>query len=147
MAFREAFDGFEPQVIARYTARDVERLLADPGIVRHRGKITATIANAIAVGAMHGAGTSLKQIVWSHAPLSRGSSLADQEQIPSETPESKALAGTLRRWGMRYVGATTTYAFMQSQGSWTTPRRLPPGRHRRQEGARGARSSAAVPSR
>ena len=116
VAFREAFDGFEPALIARYTERDVERLLADPGIVRHRGKITATIANAIAVGAMHDAGTSLKQIVWSHAPLSRGASLADRAQIPSETPESKALAGTLRRWGMRYVGATTTYAFMQSAG-------------------------------
>jgi len=116
VAFREAFEGFEPEVIARYTERDVERLLADPAIVRHRGKITATIANAQAVGDMRDAGTSLKQIVWSHAPVARSSPLADRSQVPAETPESKELARVLRRWGMRYVGATTTYAFMQSAG-------------------------------
>ena len=116
VAFREAFEGFEPEVVARYTERDVERLLGDPGIVRHRGKITATIANAIAVGGMREAGTSLKQIVWSHAPVARAAPLADRSAIPAETPESADLARTLRKWGMRYVGPTTVYAFMQSAG-------------------------------
>ena len=116
VAFREAFDGFDPDVVARYADRDVERLLSNPGIVRHRGKITATIANAIAVGAMREAGTSLKQVVWSHAPLARDAPLPDRSQVPAETAESAELARVLRRWGMRYVGATTVYAFMQSAG-------------------------------
>jgi len=116
IAFREAFDGFDPEVVARYTDREVDRLLANPGIVRHRGKITATIANAQAVGAMRDAGTSLKQIVWSHAPGARESPLRERPEIPAETSESAELARVLRKWGMRYVGATTVYAFMQSAG-------------------------------
>jgi DNA-3-methyladenine glycosylase I len=115
-AFREAFDGFDPEVVARYTDRDVERLLANPGIVRHRGKISATIANAIAVGAMREAGSSLPQIVWSHAPAKRSAPLTDRSEIPAETTESAGLARALRKWGMRFVGPTTVYAFMQSAG-------------------------------
>jgi len=115
-AFREAFEGFDPDVVARYAERDIERLLGDAGIVRHRGKITATIANAEAVRAMREAGTSLDRIVWSHAPAARGEPLRDRAEIPAETPESLALARALRKWGMRYVGATTVYAFMQSAG-------------------------------
>ena len=116
VSFREAFHGFDVARVARYGEADVLRLLADPGIVRHRGKITATIANAQAVEAMREAGTSLKQIVWSHAPLVRDEPLADRSQIPAETAESAALAKDLRRWGMRFVGPTTVYAFMQSAG-------------------------------
>ena len=71
VAFREAFDGFDVAKVARYDDADVLRLLANPGIVRHRGKIVATIANAQAVEEMRRAGTSLKQIVWAHAPLAR----------------------------------------------------------------------------
>jgi DNA-3-methyladenine glycosylase I len=116
VAFREAFEGFDPEIVSRYTEQDVERLLDDPGIVRHRGKIAATVANAIAVGAMRDSGTSLEQIVWSHAPVARSAPLRDRSEIPAETPESAELARELRRWGMRYVGATTVYAFMQSAG-------------------------------
>jgi DNA-3-methyladenine glycosylase I len=116
VAFREAFDGFDPEVVAGYTEREVERLLANPGIVRHRGKITATIANAQAVGAMRDAGTSLKQIVWAHAPVARSAALGAREEIPAQTAESATLARVLRKWGMRFVGATTVYAFMQSAG-------------------------------
>jgi DNA-3-methyladenine glycosylase I len=116
VAFREAFEGFDPAVVARYDERDVERLLANPGIVRHRGKITATIANAQAVGAMHEAGTSLKQIVWSHAPVARPAPLEVRGEVPAETADSAQLARALRRWGMRFVGATTVYAFMQAAG-------------------------------
>ena len=116
VAFREAFEGFEPDVVAGYSEPEVARLLGDPGIVRHRGKITATIANARAVVAMREAGTSLKQIVWSHAPGRREGPLRSRAEIPAETPESAELARVLRRWGMRYVGPTTVYAFMQSAG-------------------------------
>jgi len=116
VAFREAFDGFDPDVVARYADRDVDRLLGNPLIVRHRGKITATIANAQAVQAMREEGTSLKQIVWSHAPVAREVPLRERAEIPAETPASAELARALRKWGMRYVGATTVYAFMQSAG-------------------------------
>jgi DNA-3-methyladenine glycosylase I len=116
VAFREAFDGFDVRRVARYDDDDVARLLANPAIVRHRGKITATIANAQAVLAMRDAGTSLKQIVWSHAPLPRAEPPDRREQIPAQTPESQALARDLRKWGMRFVGPTTVYAFMQSAG-------------------------------
>ena len=115
-AFRDAFEGFDPAVVSRYTERDVERLLGDPGIVRHRGKIAATIANATALGAMRDAGTSLEHIVWSHAPVPRRAPLGDRSEIPAATPESTQLARELRTWGMRFVGPTTVYAFMQSAG-------------------------------
>ena len=116
VAFREAFAGFEPEVVAAFTERDVERLLGDAGIVRHRGKITATIANANAIGAMHDEGTTLTQVVWSHAPVARSAPLVARSEIPAETPESAGLAKVLRKWGMRFVGPTTVYAFMQSAG-------------------------------
>ncbi len=116
VAFREGFQGFDPEVVAGFGQREVDRLLLDPGIVRHRGKITATIANAQAVGAMHEAGTSLTQIAWSHAPEPRTAALEGRSSITAQTPESTELARTLRKWGMRFVGATTVYAFMQSAG-------------------------------
>ncbi len=115
-AFRDAFEGFDPAVVARFGEPDVERLLGDPGIVRHRGKIEATIANARAVEAMQEAGTPLPQIVWSHAPAERGPAPSHQDDIPSQTAESNELARALRTWGMRFVGPTTVYAFMQSAG-------------------------------
>ena len=115
-AFRAAFQGFDPDVVAGYSEGDVNRLLGDAGIVRHRGKITATIGNAQAVLAMGEEGTSLEQVVWSHAPGPRKRPLRDRSEIPAETAESAALAKALRKRGMRFVGATTVYAFMQSAG-------------------------------
>ena len=115
-AFREAFAGFDIATVARFGVADVTRLLADPGIVRHRGKITATIANAQCVEAMHAQGTSLTEVVWTHAPLPRPAPLRNPGDVPSLTPESTDLARVLRRWGMRFVGPTTVYAFMQSAG-------------------------------
>jgi len=116
IAFREAFAGFVVEDVAAFTDADVHRLLQDPGIIRHRGKITATIANARSVQAMHEAGTTLTAVVWSHAPAARAERLAALADIPSQTEESVALARDLRRWGMRFVGPTTVYAFMQSAG-------------------------------
>ena len=115
-AFRAAFEGFHPEVVARYGDGDVERLLADAGIVRHRGKITAAIANAQVVEAMRDAGTPLEQVLWSHAPPARKKPRRRRTDIPAETEASAALARTLRAWGMRFVGPTTVYAFMQSAG-------------------------------
>jgi len=116
VAFREAFEGFDPAVVAGYGERDVERLLSLPAIVRHRGKIEATIANAQAVEAMHDAGSTLEEMVWSHAPDAREAALAHRDEVPQHTAESAELARALRGRGMRFVGPTTVYAFMQSAG-------------------------------
>lgn len=115
-ALRSAFSGFEIETVAGFGARDVTRLLGDAGIVRHRGKITAAIANAQAVVAMHESGTSLSDVVWSHAPAVARSRPRSIDEIPAKTPESTELARALRRRGMRFVGPTTAYAFMQSAG-------------------------------
>ena len=115
--FRLAFAGFDIEAVAAFGDGDVERLLADAGIVRHRGKITATVGNAQAVLAMHAAGTTLSEVVWSHAPVPRRQPLRSIDEIPAKTSESVALARVLQRqWGMRFVGPTTVYAFMQSAG-------------------------------
>ncbi len=116
VGFREAFDGFDVAKVARYGDDDVLRLLGTPAIVRHRGKIAATMANAQAVEAMREAGTSLEEVVWTHAPLPRSAPPSARSEIPDHTPESVQLARTLRTWGMRFVGPTTVYAFMQSAG-------------------------------
>ena len=115
-AFRAAFAGFEIDAVAAFDDSDVDRLLADAGIVRHRGKITATIGNARVVQALHDEGTSLSELVWSHAPPPRQRPLASIDEIPAKTDESIALAKALQRRGMRFVGPTTIYAFMQSAG-------------------------------
>ena len=120
-AFREAFVGFDPVAVAGFGAADVERLVADARIVRHRGKIEATIANARSVTAMHAAGERLSDLVWSYAPQSnvpdpgRPAPRAMAE-IPASTPESAALSKALRARGFRFVGPTTVYAFMQAMG-------------------------------
>lgn len=115
-AFRTAFAGFDIATVAGFGDDDVARLLADAGIVRHRGKIAATIANARAVQGLHAEGTSLSELVWSHAPPPRPRPLAGIGEIPAKTDESIALAKALQRRGMRFVGPTTVYAFMQSAG-------------------------------
>ncbi|MEX2293262.1 MAG: DNA-3-methyladenine glycosylase I [Acidimicrobiales bacterium] len=115
-AFRVAFAGFDIDEVAGFGARDVKRLLGDAGIVRHRGKIEATIANARAVLAMHRDGSSLTEVVWSFAPAPRPRRLRTIGEVPPQTAESKALAKELRQRGMKFVGPTTVYAFMQSAG-------------------------------
>ena len=114
-AFRAAFRGFDPKAVAAFSGRDVERLLADASIVRHRGKIEATIANARAVREMHADGESLAALLWRHEPRARRAprTLA---ALPASTPESTALSKELRRHGFRFVGPTTAYAAMQSLG-------------------------------
>ncbi|HMJ37248.1 MAG TPA: DNA-3-methyladenine glycosylase I [Baekduia sp.] len=114
-AFRAAFAGFDAEVVARYGADDVARLMADAGIVRNRLKVEATIANARALVALHDGGRTLSELVWSHAPPARPApkSWAD---VAALTPESTALAKALKREGFRFVGPTTAYASMQACG-------------------------------
>jgi DNA-3-methyladenine glycosylase I len=104
--------------VAAFEEPDIERLLGDAGIIRHRGKIEATIANARATVALHEAGETLTDLLWSFAPPSDPSPPAPAAlgEMPSSTPESKALARELKRRGFRFVGPTTAYALMQATG-------------------------------
>jgi DNA-3-methyladenine glycosylase I len=110
--FRRAFHGFDVDRIARYTDRDVARLMADAGIVRNRAKIDATIANARAAAALD---VDLSELLWSFAPPGRArpATIAD---VASVSPESAAMAKELKRRGFRFVGPTTAYALMQATG-------------------------------
>jgi DNA-3-methyladenine glycosylase I len=113
--FRGAFASFDPRSVARFDDADIERLLADAGIIRHRGKIVATIANAQATIRRREQGISLAALVWRHEPRARPAPKA-MSDLPASTPESKALSAELRRLGFRFVGETTVYAAMQSLG-------------------------------
>jgi len=112
-AFRAAFAGFEPATVARFDDADVQRLLADPGIVRNRAKIQATIANARAALDLDG---SLSDLLWSFAPDALRPAPRTPADVPAVTPESTALAKELKRRGFRFVGPTTAYALMQATG-------------------------------
>ena len=112
--FRAAFAGFDPESVARFSEREVQRLLGDAGIVRHRGKIEAAIQNARATVALREA-TPLHALVWTYRPQrERPPRTADDWQ--ASTPESVALSKELRRAGFRFVGPTTVYATMQACG-------------------------------
>jgi DNA-3-methyladenine glycosylase I len=117
-AFRKAFDSFDPKRIAHYDEADRARLLADPGIVRNRAKIDATIGNAaafLAVAAESGgfAAYLAGQLARPAPTLPAGATWAN---VPASTSESDALCADLRRRGFRFVGSTIVYAFMQSVG-------------------------------
>lgn len=116
--FRTAFASFDPVVVAGFDDRDVERLVNDVSIIRHRGKILATIANARAVVALWADGQSLGQLFWAHeVPTTEDSALPGHlGDVPAATAGSKALSVELRRLGFRFVGPTTVYAAMQALG-------------------------------
>jgi DNA-3-methyladenine glycosylase I len=115
--YRHAFDGFDPERVARFTPKRVDRLLADPGIVRHRGKIESTISNAKAFLDVQAELGSFDRYVWQFvdgAPrVNRWRTLRD---IPARTLESDALSKDLKKRGFRFVGSTICYAFMQAVG-------------------------------
>jgi DNA-3-methyladenine glycosylase I len=113
--FRKAFADFDAERVARFGERDVKRLLQDAGIVRHRGKIEAAIANARGTLALREAGTALEEIVWRHRPKRRRATTSIYD-LPATTPESDALSKELKRAGFRFVGPTTVYASMQACG-------------------------------
>lgn len=110
--FRRAFDRFDIDKVARYTDRDIERLMNDEGIVRNRSKIEATIANARATADLD---VDLGDLLWSFAPERRPRP-ADLSEVPAVTDESKAMAKELKRRGFKFVGPTTAYALMQATG-------------------------------
>lgn len=112
-AFREVFHGFDPERVAAMTEADVERLLGDARIIRHRGKIEATIANARAALALE---RPLDELLWGFAPPPRGAAPVSFTEVPATTPESAAMSRALRAHGFRFVGPTTMYALMQSTG-------------------------------
>jgi DNA-3-methyladenine glycosylase I len=113
-AFRAAFEGFELERVAAFEERDVRRLLEDASIVRHRGKIEAAIANARATIGLRQT-TPLHELFWAHAPAGHRVASAPADWAAS-TPESAALAKTLRAAGFRFVGPTTLYAAQQACG-------------------------------
>jgi DNA-3-methyladenine glycosylase I len=116
-AFRRAFDGWDLDRIAAYGDRELGRLLADPGIVRHRGKIEATIANATATRALHDQGETLDELLWRFAPDGDGvRPPASGDDLVAVTPESTAMAKELKRRGFRFVGPTTAYSLMEAAG-------------------------------
>ncbi len=114
--FRDAFDGFEPEIVARYGASDVERLVQDPRIVRHRGKIEATIGNAQAYLRIQETG-SFSDYLWRHVdgiPIqNRPRTMAD---VPAKTPLSEAISKQLKKDGFKFCGPTIVYAVMQAMG-------------------------------
>jgi DNA-3-methyladenine glycosylase I len=116
-AFRRAFDGFDIDRVAGYDERQVRRLLADASIVRHRGKIEATIHNARAIRRVNDEGGSLTELLWSFAPEPgpRPVPVSPADLEPT-TAESKAMARELKRRGFAFVGPTTAYSFMQAAG-------------------------------
>lgn len=115
--YRRAFDGFDPQRIARYDEADRARLLGDAGIVRNRLKIDAAIGNARALLALHERGQSLSSLAWDRVDgqpvVNHWRSLAD---CPARTDMSDQLSRDLARLGFRFVGSTILYAWMQSVG-------------------------------
>ncbi|GAA4346105.1 DNA-3-methyladenine glycosylase I [Microbacterium rhizosphaerae] len=113
-AFRTAFAGFEPEIVAAFDDSDIERLMGDAGIVRNRAKIEAAISNARIVSAM--AEGELDALLWSFAPPSTARRPASFADLPASTPGSEAASTALRTLGFRFVGPTTLYALMQSSG-------------------------------
>ena len=114
-AFRAAFEGFDPERVARFDERDVERLLGDASIVRHRGKIEAAIANARATLELREAGTPLDELFWSLRPASHEPRARSRTTGRVDAGVGGALE-ELRRAGFRFVGPTTVYAAMQACG-------------------------------
>lgn len=116
-AFRRAFAGFDFERVAQFGDEDVDRLLGDAGIVRHRGKIEAVINNARRAVELVAEEGSLAAYVWRFEPPARAAGL-DRQALArlAVTPESRALAADLKRRGWRFVGPTTVYAFMQAMG-------------------------------
>ena len=113
--FRKAFKGFDIAKVARMGEADIERLVLDAGIIRHRGKIASTLNNAKKAKDIQKEFGSLAAYIWKFEPAPPGKPLLPG-QIPSETEASRALSKDLRKRGFSFVGPTTVYAFMQAMG-------------------------------
>jgi DNA-3-methyladenine glycosylase I len=113
-AFREAFEGFEPAVVARFSAAKINRLLKNPGIVRSRAKIEATIGGARAYLAMQEAGEDFSSFVWT---MAGGKPIGNRTgKVPAKTPLSETMSAALKKRGFKFVGPVIVYAWMQATG-------------------------------
>lgn len=113
-AFQEAFRGFDPEAVARFKARDIERLLKNPGIIRSRAKIEATIQGARIFLSMQESGDDFARTFWTMAggrPI-----LNRSDKVPAKTPLSEAISADLKRRGFKFVGPVIVYAWMQAVG-------------------------------
>lgn len=112
-AFREAFQGFDPKIVAQFGEADVIRLLENPGIVRSRAKIMATIGNARAYLAMEAAGEDFSTFVWT---MAGGTPIRNSGDVPTKTPLSEEISAALKKRGFKFVGPVIVYAWMQATG-------------------------------
>jgi DNA-3-methyladenine glycosylase I len=112
-AFREAFKGFDPSVVARFGARDINRLMANPGIVRSRAKIEATIGGARAYLTMSEAGEEFSSFVWA---MAGGKPIQNTGTVPAKTALSEKISVALKKRGFKFVGPVIVYAWMQATG-------------------------------
>jgi DNA-3-methyladenine glycosylase I len=115
--YRQVYDGFDPEKIARYRPAKLEKLLLDPGIIRHKGKIAASVTNAQAYLALKEREGSFSGFLWSFVGgKPRKNRPKDLKAVPARTPESDALSKALQKAGFKFVGSTICYAFMQASG-------------------------------
>ena len=115
--YREVFDGFDPEIVARYDRRKVERLLRDPGIIRNKLKVASAVANAKAFLQVQKEFGSFDRYVWRFVDgRPRLNSPKSLKQVKAKTPDSDALSKDLKRRGFNFVGSTICYAFMQGVG-------------------------------
>lgn len=116
-AFRRAFRNFDPEQVACYGEADLEALLQNPAIIRHRGKLTAAVENAQAFLRLQEARGSFAHFLWDYVdgvPIVNHP--AAMEDVPASTPLSETISRDLKKWGFRFVGPTTVYAFLQAAG-------------------------------
>ncbi|SNT27130.1 DNA-3-methyladenine glycosylase I [Granulicella rosea] len=111
--FRKAFKNFDPRKVALFTEKDIDRLMLDPGIVRARAKIAATIAGARIYLAMQQTGEDFSDYVWN---LAGGKPIQGTGTVPASTPLSEKISKDLKKRGFKFVGPTITYAWMQAVG-------------------------------
>jgi DNA-3-methyladenine glycosylase I len=115
--YRRAFAAFDAARVARFTARDIERLLQDPGIVRNRLKVESTVSNARAIMALAEAGETLDGLLWGFVDgMPRQNAWRRLADLPAQTDESRAMSRELKQRGFRFVGPTVSYALMQAVG-------------------------------
>jgi DNA-3-methyladenine glycosylase I len=112
-AFRKAFKGFDPHKVARFTEKDIARLLDDPGIVRSRAKIEATIQGARIYLAMQKEGEDFAKYIWG---LAGGEPIVNSGSVPAKTPLSEEISKALKKRGFKFVGPVIVYAWMQATG-------------------------------
>lgn len=115
-AYYKAFHNFEIARVAAMTDADIDQLLDNPGVIRHRGKLQSVVGNARAVLALQDEGTNLSDFLWQFAPPAAIDRSVTAETIPSSSAESRAMSRALKQRGFKFVGETICYAFMQAVG-------------------------------